>query len=186
MSSVLFFSVHHVYGKYGDQSRGFTYDVFLSFRGEDTRHNFISYLRDALRKRGINPFFDDKNLRIGEDISPALLKAIEESKISVIVFSENYASSRWCLGELVKIIKCMKRNNKQITFPIFYCVDLSDVRNQRNSYGEAMVAHENRFGKDSENIKACKAAMSEAADLKGHHIHNGYVTTTLFLCMYFV
>jgi hypothetical protein len=64
---------------YGDQSCGFTYDVFLSFRGEDTRHNFIGYLRDELRQRGINAFFDDKNLRIGEDISPALLKAIEES-----------------------------------------------------------------------------------------------------------
>ncbi|XP_058743017.1 TMV resistance protein N-like isoform X2 [Vicia villosa] len=160
--------------KYGDQSHGLTYDVFLSFRGEDTRHNFIGYLRDALRQRGINAFFDDENLRIGEDISPALLKAIEESQISVIVFSVNYASSRWCLGELVKIIECTKRINKQIAFPIFYHVDPSDVRNQRNSYGEAMVAHQNRFGKDSENIKAWKAALSEAADLKGHHIHTGF------------
>ncbi|PNY05099.1 TMV resistance protein N [Trifolium pratense] len=159
---------------YGDQSRGFTYDVFLSFRGEDTRHKFIGYLRDALWQRGINAFFDDKNLRIGEDISPALLKAIEESKISVIVFSENYASSRWCLGELVKIIECTKRNSNQIAFPIFYHVDPSDVRNQRNSYEEAMVAHQNRFGKDSENLKAWKAALSEAADLKGHHIHTGF------------
>ncbi|XP_039690698.1 TMV resistance protein N-like [Medicago truncatula] len=32
-----------------------------------------------------------------------------------------------------------------------------------------MVAHENRFGKDSENIKACKAALSEAADLKARN-----------------
>lgn len=37
--------------KYGDQSRGFTYDAFLSFRGEDMPHNIISHLRDALRKR---------------------------------------------------------------------------------------------------------------------------------------
>jgi hypothetical protein len=64
---------------YGDRSHGFTYDVFLIFRGEDTRHTFIGYLRDEFRQIGINAFFDDKNLRIGEDISPALLKAIEES-----------------------------------------------------------------------------------------------------------
>ncbi|PNY17220.1 TMV resistance protein N, partial [Trifolium pratense] len=159
---------------YGDQSRGFTYDVFLSFRGEDTRHKFIGYLRDALWQRGINAFFDDKNLRIGEDISPALLKAIEESKISVIVFSENYASSRWCLGELVKIVECTKRNKEQIAFPIFYHVDPSDVRHQRNSYGEAMVAHQIRFGKDSEKIQAWTAALSKVADLKGHHIDTGH------------
>ncbi|XP_045787090.1 disease resistance protein RUN1-like isoform X2 [Trifolium pratense] len=159
---------------YEEQSHGFTYDVFLSFRGEDTRHGFIGYLRDALRQRGINAFFDDKNLRIGEDISPSLSKAIEESKISVIVFSENYASSRWCLGELVKIVECTKSNNKQLAFPIFYHVDPSDVRHQRNSYGEAMVAYQIRFGKDSEKIQAWTAALSKVADLKGHHIDIGH------------
>nr|WIL60006.1 nodulation protein [Melilotus officinalis] len=167
--------------KNGDQSRGFTYDVFLSFRGEDVRHNFIGYLRDALLHRGINAFFDDKNLKIGEDISPALSKAIEESKISVIVFSEDYASSRWCLGELANIMECTKRNKKQIAFPIFYHVDPSDVRHQRNSYGEAMVAHQNRFGEDSENVKTWIAALSEAADLKGHHINTGYLLLQEFI-----
>jgi len=136
-----------------------------------------------LKHRGINAFFDDNNLKPGEDISPALLKAIEESKISVIVFSENYASSRWCLGELVKIIECTKKENKkQIAFPIFFHVDPSDVRHQRKSYAKAMAAHEIRFGKDSENVKAWTAALSEAADLKGHHINTGYVTkVVLFL-----
>jgi hypothetical protein len=166
----------------GDQSRGFTYkyDVFLSFRGEDTR-SFIVYLHEALRKRGINAFVDYTNQRRGQDISVALFKAIKESKISVIVFSENYASSMWCLDELMEIIECTKRNNNQIAFPIFYHVDLSDVRHQRNSYEEAMVAHQNRFGKDSEKIKAWKAALSEAADFEGYHIETGYVTTILFL-----
>ncbi|PNX83058.1 CCP protein, partial [Trifolium pratense] len=132
------------------------------------------YLRDALRQRRINAFFDDANLEFGEDISPALLKAIKESKILVIVFSENYASSGWCLRELVKIMECREKNNKQIAFPIFYHVNPSDIRHQRNSYGEAMVVHQNTFGKDSENIKAWTTALSEAANLKGHHIHTGF------------
>ncbi|MCI09532.1 TMV resistance protein N-like, partial [Trifolium medium] len=52
--------------------------------------------------------------------------------------------------------------------------DPSDVRHQRNSYGEAMVAHQKRFGKDSEKIKAWTTALSTVADLKGHHIHTGF------------
>jgi len=50
---------------------------------------------------------DDK-LRSGEEISPSLLKAIEESAISIIVLSKNYASSQWCLDELMKILECRK------------------------------------------------------------------------------
>jgi hypothetical protein len=154
-------------------SDGFTYDVFLSFRGEDMPLDFIAHLLVAFQKRGINAFYE--SLRIGEDISPALCKAIEESNISVIVLSENYASSRWCLYELAKIMECMKRTNKQNVFPVFCHVDPSDVRHQRNSYEKAMVAHQNKFGKDSEKIKAWTAALSEVADFKGHHIHTGYV-----------
>ncbi|GAU12350.1 hypothetical protein TSUD_253010 [Trifolium subterraneum] len=129
---------------YEQRSDRFTYDVFLSFRGEDTRYGFIRYLHEEFRKRGINAFYDDKSLRIGEDLSPAFYKAIKESNVSVIVLSEDYASSRWCLDELAKIMECTKRNNKQIAFPIFYHVDPSDVRHQRKSYGEAMVAHQKR------------------------------------------
>ena len=65
-----------------------SYDVFLSFRGEDTRNNFTSHLCEALRGKGINTFIDD-DLQRGEEISVELLKAIELSKISIVVFSKN-------------------------------------------------------------------------------------------------
>ena len=61
------------------------YDVFLSFRGEDTRDNFVSHLYEALCKKKIQTSIDDI-LNKGEEISPSLLKSIEESKISVIIF----------------------------------------------------------------------------------------------------
>ncbi|KAI4353225.1 hypothetical protein L6164_002191 [Bauhinia variegata] len=85
-----------------------TYDVFLSFRGKDTRTGFTGNLYNALCQRGIHTFIDDAQLRRGEEITPSLVKAIEESRIAIVVFSENYASSRFCLEELVKIIDCIK------------------------------------------------------------------------------
>ena len=113
---------------------------FLSFRGEDTRYTFTGYLYDALCRKGIKTFMENESLRIGETIGPQLLKAIKESKTSTIVFSENYAASTWCLDELVKILECNKGKN-QLVFPIFYKVEPSDVRHQRNSYEQAMAAH---------------------------------------------
>ena len=48
-------------------------------------------------------FRDDEELPRGEEIAAELLKAIDESRICLIILSENYACSRWCLEELTKI-----------------------------------------------------------------------------------
>ncbi|KAI5314515.1 hypothetical protein L3X38_043691 [Prunus dulcis] len=70
------------------------YDVFLSFRGEDTLYTFTSHLYAALCSKKIKTCIDDI-LERGEQIAPALFEAIEASKLSVIIFSKNYASSTW-------------------------------------------------------------------------------------------
>ncbi|XP_070663487.1 uncharacterized protein [Malus domestica] len=148
-----------------------TYDVFLSFRGEDTRYNFTDHLYRALDRHGINTFID-LELRRGEEISPSLLEAIEKSRISVIIFSENYASSRWCLDELVHILECRKSKG-QMTRPIFYKVDPSDVRHQRNSYGTAFADHNHKFENDLEKVQRWRTALTEAANLKGDTLNEG-------------
>ncbi|XP_042962770.1 disease resistance protein RUN1-like [Carya illinoinensis] len=145
------------------------HDVFLSFRGEDVRHNFISHLNHALRQSGIKTYIDN-NLERGEKISPALFKAIEESQISIIVFSKNYAESRWCLDELLKILDCKERM-QQILLPIFYHVDPSEVRHQKGIFGESF----NKLGdklKDNAKMLKWKAALKLVADLSGFPLAN--------------
>ncbi|XP_062030233.1 disease resistance protein RPV1-like [Rosa rugosa] len=153
-------------------TRSYTYDVFLSFRGEDTRYNFTDHLHKYLVLNRINTFKDDELTR-GEEISQALLRAIEGSKLSLIVFSENYASSKWCLDELVHILDC-KRSNNQMVQPIFYNVDPSEVRHQRGKFGEALAEHERRFKDDMDKVLRWRAALSEAANLSGWHFSGGY------------
>ena len=69
------------------------YDVFISFRGEDTRNTFTSHLVAALRRYQIDTYFDEDTLPRGDEVSEALKEAIQRSKISLIIFSEDYASS---------------------------------------------------------------------------------------------
>ncbi|ONH91395.1 hypothetical protein PRUPE_8G111500 [Prunus persica] len=165
-------------------TNSWTHDVFLSFRGEDTRYNFTDHLHKNLVQRGIRTFIDDELPR-GEEISQALLDAIEGSRCSIIVFSENYASSKWCLDELVHIIQCRK-SKQQMVWPVFYKVDPSDVRNQRGSYGEALNNHERKFkeqrltnhdeSKFEDNMKKVlrwKETLTEAANLSGSHYLEG-------------
>ena len=147
------------------------YDVCLGFRGRDTRTNFTAYLLKALCEKGVDVFIDER-LEKGEEIGPALFRASEHSRISIVIFSENYASSPFCLKELVKIL--VNRNTKgQLVFPIFYNVDPSDVRHQRGSFGHALARHEERYGADSVRVQSWRWALQEAANLPGWVIQDG-------------
>ncbi|QHO54025.1 TMV resistance protein N [Arachis hypogaea] len=112
------------------------YDVFLSFRGKETRSKFISHLYVSLENAGIYVFKDENRLARGENLSISLLKAIGESKTSIIILSPNYAFSRWCLQELEDIMICC-RNKTQKVLPVFYHIDPSEVRNQTGKFGQA-------------------------------------------------
>ncbi|XP_042956563.1 disease resistance protein RUN1-like [Carya illinoinensis] len=152
------------------------HDVFLSFRGEETRKNFTDHLYSALVQAGIHTFRDDDGLRRGENISSGLLNAIRGSKISIVVFSKDYASSRWCLDELVEIVKCQNTTGHTLV-PIFYNVDPSDVRKQTGTFAEAFIRHEERFRMDMERVKRWRAALTEAANCSGWDllsVANGY------------
>ena len=141
------------------------HDVFLSFRGEDTRDNFISHLYAALQRKNIEAYIDYR-LQRGEEISPALETAIEESKIYVLVFSQNYASSTWCLNELTKILDCKKRYERDV-IPVFFKVDPSTVRKQEERYKEAFEVHEQLFKDDMDKVQRWKNALTQAAELSG-------------------
>ena len=144
--------------------------MFLNFRGKDTRGSFTDHLYWALNRCNIKTFRDDEGLRKGEEIAPELLQAIEESKIAVIVFSKNYADSEWCLDELVKIMSC-KEEREQKVIPIFYHVDPSEVRNQREIYKEAFTRHEENADEEKRGkIRRWKTAMREAGKLAGYDV----------------
>ncbi|GMI80841.1 hypothetical protein like AT5G17680 [Hibiscus trionum] len=146
------------------------HQVFLSFRGEDTRLNFTSHLHQALRDKGMKVFFDEEKLERGEELSPALSQAIAASNLSLIVLSVDYASSKSCLAELSDIMD-RRRSQGHIVLPIFYHVDPSGVRNLGGSFGTSFDEHESNRPVDE--VKRWKAAFVEVGKLKGWHIDGG-------------
>ncbi|CAJ2635016.1 unnamed protein product [Trifolium pratense] len=150
------------------------YDVFLNFRGEDTRSKFVSHLHASLSNAGINTFVDYQ-LDKGTELESELLQAIEDSHISIVVFSKTYTESSWCLNELEKIMKC-RRNYGQIVVPIFYDVDPSVVRHQKGAYGNALRSTaEKRYsaGEAFEYVLSrWRIALTEASNLSGWDLTN--------------
>ncbi|XP_052726574.1 disease resistance protein Roq1 isoform X2 [Vigna angularis] len=160
--------IHHT------PSSSHSYDVFVSFRGEDTRNNFTSFLFGDLHRAGIVAFRDDECIKKGDFIAPELLQAIQGSRLFVVVLSKNYASSTWCLRELVEIFNCCETSPRPV-IPIFYDVEPTTVRNQKGCYEKAFAEHENRFREDKvkmEEVQRWKEALRKLANISGSDIGN--------------
>ncbi|PWA78797.1 toll/interleukin-1 receptor (TIR) domain-containing protein [Artemisia annua] len=115
------------------------YEVFLSFRGEDTRHSFTDHLFQALVRAGLHTFRDTDEIDRGRELKPDIERAIKQSRAFIVVLSENYVNSRWCLDELVLIY----------------------VRNQSGSY----AIQGSKWTQD--NVNRWKKALTHIANLTG-------------------
>ncbi|GJR40321.1 disease resistance TIR-NBS-LRR class family protein [Tanacetum coccineum] len=141
--------------------KSFKYDVFLSFRGGDTRNNFVGHLYQALKQKGIETYKDDEKIEKGKMIKEQLIKSIEDSRFYIIVFSKKYASSSWCLDELVKIMECEKTSD-HTAYPVFHDVEPTQVRKQSGPVRKAFAKNTKK-----EAAQKWRDAMKEASDLAG-------------------
>ncbi|KFK28741.1 hypothetical protein AALP_AA7G040900 [Arabis alpina] len=149
-------------------SRTWRYRVFTSFHGKDVRTTFLSHLRKQFEYNGIS-MFDDQGIERSQTIPLALTRAIRESRISIVVLSKNFASSSWCLKELVEILEC-KKDMGQIVMTIFYGVDPSDVRKQTGDFGKVFKKTCSR--KTEVERRRWSKALTEVGNIAGEHFLN--------------
>nr|ACC91280.1 toll-interleukin-resistance domain-containing protein [Capsella rubella] len=114
--------------------------VFISFRGRDERFGFLTHLKQKLIDGNVNVFTDDNVT--GQPLQN-LFGHIRNSRIAIVIFSENYAESHWCLEELVEIKKCLETEKLSAVIPIFHKVQVSSVREQSGIFGEKFLALQN-------------------------------------------
>ncbi|CAH8256742.1 unnamed protein product [Arabidopsis lyrata] len=150
------------------KSRNYRFNIFSSFHGPDVRKSFLSHLRKQFNYNGIT-MFDDQGIERSETIAPSLIQAIRESRILIVILSTNYASSSWCLNELVEIMEC-KKVMGQIVMTIFYGVDPTHVRKQIGDFGKAFSETCSR-NTDVEMRKWSKA-LTDVSNILGEHLLN--------------
>ncbi|XP_018450357.1 probable disease resistance protein RPP1 isoform X2 [Raphanus sativus] len=144
------------------------YHVFPSFHGPDVRKTILSHVVKELMSKGIDLFIDN-DIERSKSIGPELVEAIRGSRIAIVLLSKNYASSTWCLNELVEIIKCRDELG-QTVMSIFYEVDPTDIKKQTGDFGK--VFEETCKGKTEEEIQRWKHALTEVAQIAGFHSNN--------------
>ncbi|XP_031280695.1 TMV resistance protein N-like [Pistacia vera] len=162
------------YGSSSSSSSSWKYDVFINFEGEGTGKNFTDHLYVALYGERFKVYKIDKEIDRGTPVSPELVrKAIEESRISIVVFSKSYASSTRCLDELLKISEC-KNTVGQIIIPIFYDVEPSVPRKQNGDFRKAFAEHEETLKENIEEVQVWRNTLKEVANISGFPLKDRY------------
>nr|XP_043625427.1 disease resistance protein RUN1-like [Erigeron canadensis] len=164
------------------QYSSFIYDVFLSFRGEDTRKTFTDHLYTALKQAGLRIFRDDDAIERGRLLKPELEKAIQQSEVSLIVFSKSYATSKWCLDEVLMIMEEYDKSTTSSTnkcrevVPVFYNIEPTDVRNQTGYFEEAFKGYDDEVTGETdvqkkmelwEKVNTWRASLRKVESLNG-------------------
>ncbi|XP_060169629.1 disease resistance protein RPV1-like isoform X1 [Lycium barbarum] len=154
----------------------FVHQAYLSFRSKEISKTFGDHLHTALLNAGIPSFRPDEELKEEEK---KLQKAIQESRVLIVVISNDYASSQRCLDDLIHMLES-KRAFGHFLLPVFYVVDPSDVRKQKGSFEEAFFRYEERYKTENderrkkwtEKVEKWRAALREVADLGGMVLQN--------------
>ncbi|GFY89259.1 disease resistance protein [Actinidia rufa] len=156
-----------------------SYQVSLSCSCKDTGRTFTDHLYAALVRAGIHTFRADDELEGEEDTESKFQQATEESRISIIIFSKDYASLERCLGELLIILERRKTVGHKV-LPIFYKVDPSEVGKRTGSFAEAFATHEEKFMAATDErkkewmkkLERWRTALREVAKLRGMVLQN--------------
>jgi hypothetical protein len=71
----------------------------------------------------------------------------------------------------VHILRC-EQEYGQLVIPVFYDIDPSHVRWQKETYADAFASLEERFKDNMEKVHDWRKALTTAANLSGFHSQN--------------
>lgn len=138
------------------------FDVFINHRGCDVKRGFVSHLYKSLSERGLHTFLDAEVFQGAERVWDTIEGAISSAPVCIVVFSKNYASSKWCLDELHLILSIPGK----IVLPVFYEVEPKDVR--RSDQAQGFLDRQKLAKRNSEGrVAAWISDLEEASLLYG-------------------
>lgn len=102
-----------------------TFDIFISHASED-KESVVRPLANALANRGLNVWFDEFELRIGDSLRRKIDQGLANSKFGIVVISRNFIRKGWTNYELDGLIT-KAITNQQIILPIWHEITKQEV-----------------------------------------------------------
>lgn len=94
------------------------YDVFISHANED-KETVVDGLAQQLEALGVDVWYDDDQIQIGDSLMDSLDEGLSESRYGVIVLSENFIDKNWPESELKALMQRFQQDDVGI-MPLRY------------------------------------------------------------------
>ncbi|MBC8394589.1 MAG: toll/interleukin-1 receptor domain-containing protein, partial [Deltaproteobacteria bacterium] len=95
------------------------WDVFISYAWED-KERFVRPLAEYLISIGVNVWYDEMTLIVGDSLSRSIDQGIIHAKYGVVVLSKPFLSKGWTDYELRGLIVKEVEKRDKITNSLFY------------------------------------------------------------------
>lgn len=107
------------------ETGGETHDVFISHASED-KDDFVRPLATALINEGLNVWYDEMTLRIGDSLRQKIDKGLANSRVGLVVLSPSFISKGWTNYELDGIVT-RTVSGEQVLLPIWHNITKQQV-----------------------------------------------------------
>jgi TIR domain len=101
------------------------FDVFISHASED-KDEFVFPLADSLRRMGINVWYDEFELQIGDSLSRTIDYGLAQSTFGIVVISPAFLRKNWPEYELRGLVS-REIGGEKVILPIWHNVSREDV-----------------------------------------------------------
>lgn len=103
----------------------FEYDVFLSHASED-KDDVARPLAICLQELGLRVWYDEFELRIGDNLVAKLNAGIRSSRFGILVLSKAFLAKRWTIHEL-NMLENLWVSDDRILFPVWHRITIEEL-----------------------------------------------------------
>ncbi len=121
----------------------FEYDVFLSHASED-KDNVARPLTLNLQALGLSVWYDETELRIGDNLVATLSAGIKASRFGILILSKAFFAKRWTMHELDMLENLWVTENR-VLFPIWHNITVEEIKSYRASLANIVARRTETF-----------------------------------------
>jgi hypothetical protein len=102
-----------------------TWDLFISHASED-KESIVRKVADELIKHGVNVWYDEFTLKIGDSLSRSIDRGLSSSKYGLVILSKAFLSKDWPEYEL-RGLTAKELGHEKVILPIWHNIEREDI-----------------------------------------------------------